>query len=297
VVTLTIDGGAPVTTTADAAGNWIYTPQGLADGVHTVVASETGGNIAEASLTFTLYSPPTITSVVVSGAATQTITTGQTIAITLDVSHPVNVAAPPLLLLNDCATATYDATLSTPTALVFDYTVGSHQRTGDLTVSGIELASPGSITDVAGNLADLTGAGASLGLGVNGGATGVAGPSHGFVPIYGTSDVELFGPSRCRVKFESGSIGMLRLDDSAQFTGSVAGLATGNSLDLADIAFGANTTLGYAPNAFNTGGTLSVTDGSQTANITLFGHYSAASFAMSNDGGGHVLITDPPPRA
>jgi hypothetical protein len=233
VVTLTIDGAAEVTTTADATGNWIYTPQGLVDGVHTVVASETGpGNIAEASLTFTLYSRPTITSVVASGAATQgpttlgnaksredshsqTITTGETIAITLGVSHPVNVAAPPLLLLNDCATATYDATLSTQTALVFDYTVGSRQWTGDLTVSGIELASPGSITDVAGNLADLTGAGAILGLRVNGGATGLAGPSRGFVPIYGTSDAELFGPSRCRAKFEPGSTGTLRLDDSA----------------------------------------------------------------------------------
>lgn len=123
VVTLTIDGGAPVTTTADAAGNWVYTPQDLAEGVHTAVASETGAaNIAEASLTFTLYDPPVITSVVASGASSGTITTGQTIAITLGFSHPVNMAAPPLLLLNDCATASYDPTRSTATALVFDYT-------------------------------------------------------------------------------------------------------------------------------------------------------------------------------
>jgi hypothetical protein len=40
-----------------------------------------------------------------------------------------------------------------------------------------------------------------------------------------------------------------------------------------------------------------VNDGSQTANIALIGHYSTASFAMSNDGSGHVLITDPPSHA
>jgi hypothetical protein len=79
-----------------------------------------------------------------------------------------------------------------------------------------------------------------------------------------------------------------------QFIGTIAGLATGNFLDLADIAFGANTTLGYAANRFNTAGTLSVTDGSHTANIVLLGSYVAANFVMSNDGGGHVLITDPP---
>jgi hypothetical protein len=36
-----------------------------------------------------------------------------------------------------------------------------------------------------------------------------------------------------------------------------------------------------------------VTDGSHTANIALLGSYAAANFVMSNDGSGHVLITDP----
>jgi hypothetical protein len=96
------------------------------------------------------------------------------------------------------------------------------------------------------------------------------------------------------VHFVLGSTGTLRLDDSSQFGGTVSGLALGNFLDLADIAFGQTTTLGYAPNANNTGGTLSVTDGSHTANISLLGSYVAARFTMSDDGGGHVLITDPP---
>jgi hypothetical protein len=61
-VHFTIDGNAITgTTTADAAGAWSYTPTGLANGTHTIVASETdlAGNTGTASLTFTLSSVAT----------------------------------------------------------------------------------------------------------------------------------------------------------------------------------------------------------------------------------------------
>ena len=61
VVHFTVDGGAiAATTTADASGNWTFRPFGLADGTHTVVASETdaAGNAAGASLTFALNNLP-----------------------------------------------------------------------------------------------------------------------------------------------------------------------------------------------------------------------------------------------
>ena len=57
VVHFTVDG-TPIaeTATADGAGSWTFAPQGLADGSHTIVASETDsfGNTGTASLTFTL---------------------------------------------------------------------------------------------------------------------------------------------------------------------------------------------------------------------------------------------------
>jgi len=62
-----------------------------------------------------------------------------------------------------------------------------------------------------------------------------------------------------------------------------------------DIAFGSNTTLGYAANSNNTGGTLTASDGTHTANIELLGQYMASSFAMSTDGVGGTLIQDLPP--
>ena len=53
----TVDG-SPIATTvmADFNGVWSFTPSGLADGVHTIVASQTDafGNIGAASLSFTL---------------------------------------------------------------------------------------------------------------------------------------------------------------------------------------------------------------------------------------------------
>jgi len=50
----------------------------------------------------------------------------------------------------------------------------------------------------------------------------------------------------------------------------------------------------YVANSNNTGGTLTVSDGTNTANLGLFGQYTAASFAMATDGSGGTLIHDPP---
>ena len=51
------DGGAIATTvTTNAQGTWSFTPSGLSDGAHTIVASQTDsfGNTGTASLSFTL---------------------------------------------------------------------------------------------------------------------------------------------------------------------------------------------------------------------------------------------------
>jgi Ca2+-binding RTX toxin-like protein len=84
VVHFTVDGSTiAATTTADASGAWSYTPTGLADGAHTVVASETnaGGSTGAASLAFTLdtHAPiPAFTGdVLTHGQVTLTGTTGE----------------------------------------------------------------------------------------------------------------------------------------------------------------------------------------------------------------------------
>jgi ELWxxDGT repeat protein len=64
VVTLTEGTTVLGTATSDASGAWSFTPTGLADGIHTIVASETdaAGNTGSAALIFTLdTTPPIIT--------------------------------------------------------------------------------------------------------------------------------------------------------------------------------------------------------------------------------------------
>ena len=80
VVHFSVDGTSiEATATADAQGVWSFTPAGLADGTHTVVASETDslGNTGTATLGFTLdTTPPDVTinsPSVTTNTATQTI--------------------------------------------------------------------------------------------------------------------------------------------------------------------------------------------------------------------------------
>ena len=164
------------------------------------------------------------------------------------------------------------------------HTVAAGQVTTDLAVSGIELPTAGSIRDLAGKKARLSGADVNLGLEVN------SKP----LAITGSTDLQLLGPSNANVAFDAGSRGTLTFDDSQAYTGTVAGLAAGNHIDLADISFGAHTTLGYTPNDSNSGGGLTASDGSHVAKIALLGQYAAASFAMASDGHGGTLITDRP---
>jgi hypothetical protein len=89
-----------------------------------------------------------------------------------------------------------------------------------------------------------------------------------------------------------GDTGTLKVEDSSSFAGTVAGLRGQDAIDLADIAFGAGSTLGYAANADGSGGTLSASDGTRMANIALLGSYMASSFVAASDGHGGTLISE-----
>jgi ELWxxDGT repeat protein/VCBS repeat-containing protein len=89
----------------------------------------------------------------------------------------------------------------------------------------------------------------------------------------------------------AGPSGTLTLGQSASFTGTIAGFAAQDQIDLSDIGFGANTTLGY--DSRGNAGTLTVNDGVHSANLTLLGNYMASSFAAAGDGHGGTLIGEP----
>ena len=82
VVHFTVDGNAIAgTATANASGVWTFTPTGLADGSHTIVASETdaAGTTGTASLTFTLdTTAPTAPQITAFSPDTDTVGDGIT---------------------------------------------------------------------------------------------------------------------------------------------------------------------------------------------------------------------------
>ena len=72
----------------------------------------------------------------------------------------------------------------------------------------------------------------------------------------------------------AGPTGTLIIDHASSFSGTITGqLAIGDVIDLADITGGANVTISYSGN--NSPGTLTVSDGTHTANIALDGQLFA----------------------
>ena len=104
-----------------------------------------------------------------------------------------------------------------------------------------------------------------------------------------TTQIE--GASAQSVTF-TGTAGTVILDDAVAFTGQVSGLTGSDTLDLADVSYGSNTTATFSGNA--SGGTLTVTNGTETANIALVGDYLNSGWTLSNDGHGGTLVVDPP---
>ena len=80
------------------------------------------------------------------------------------------------------------------------------------------------------------------------------------------------------------------LDNSAGFTGTVTGFAANDQIDLADIQ-ASSAVLSFAANGSGNGGTLTVNDGTHTANIALMGTYDPASFHLAPDHALGVVIT------
>ena len=92
----TVDGAViSATTTADSAGKWSYSPMGLADGSHTIIASETNssGATGTASLAFTLdMAAPAVTASILNNtgsSAAPTLTTAPTLTGTGDAGATV----------------------------------------------------------------------------------------------------------------------------------------------------------------------------------------------------------------
>jgi hypothetical protein len=112
----------------------------------------------------------------------------------------------------------------------------------------------------------------------------------GTATIDGTATLEFAKASAENTVFDFGAAGTLKLDQSANFTGTVSGFDTGDTIDLADIGFGTGTTLAYTANAANSGGVLSISDGVHSAGIQFVGHYTTTDFVSDTDHNHGTLI-------
>ncbi|MCS3446158.1 MULTISPECIES: beta strand repeat-containing protein [Bradyrhizobium] len=119
----------------------------------------------------------------------------------------------------------------------------------------------------------------------------VTGESPSSATVAAGTTLELTGASNAAVTF-LGSTGTLKLDNSASFTGTVAGMTGSDTIDFANINFATVQTPTFSGDS--THGTLTVTDGTVTASIALLGNYMASTFTASSDGHGGTSVVDPP---
>jgi hypothetical protein len=165
-----------------------------------------------------------------------------------------------------------------------------------ITNAGLIEAETGGTTDILGSV-DNTGTIEANGgdLVVNASLTG-AGAA---VITAGTLEFTQKNVSQ-KVAFTTGD-GTLQLDNSQTYTGVVTGFTTttGTVLDLRDIAFNGSTTAVFTANKSSptSGGVLVVSNGTETAKITLSGNYTGSTFAVANDGSNGTAVTDPPKTA
>ena len=121
-------------------------------------------------------------------------------------------------------------------------------------------------------------------------AGAVTGAGTGTINNGGTLEFEAASSTAVSFVGTSGTTGLLNLQDSQAFSGSIAGMSAsvpGDAVLCADISF-ATLTKSYN----TTTHMLTLSDGSHTAHLDMIGTYTLASFHFSNVGG-QVEFTDP----
>ncbi len=179
IPTLTLNDGGTATYTGGSGTSALTFSYTVGAGQNTAGLAATAVNLNAASITdgqgdtatlsltgLTQTGPqidattPSVSSVATSGTGISSgsgvLDAGETVILTLNLNEAVTIAGgTPTLTLNDGGTATYTGGSGT-SALTFAYTVVAGQNTPDLAVTAVNL-NAATLTDGAGNIADLTG--------------------------------------------------------------------------------------------------------------------------------------------
>ncbi|MEI8720297.1 VCBS domain-containing protein [Mesorhizobium sp. ISC11] len=161
-------------------------------------------------------------------------------------------------------------------------------NTGGSTVSNsgtLEATGSGGLT--------INGAVANSGLiWANGGDIAIDGQvtGDGDAIIGNMSQLEFHAATSSDVIFAADAAGTLRLDDSFDFSGSIAGMTSDDKIDFGDILFNTGTSAIYQANQDGSGGTLLVSDGTHDATLHLLGAYETGTFTLADDGTGRTAV-------
>ena len=113
---------------------------------------------------------------------------------------------------------------------------------------------------------------------------------NGTAVINGSGTLDFEAASTANVVFGTGATGTLKLDDSFHFNGTISGFAGSDIIDLTKVG-SATASISYHENAAGTGGTLAISDGAQTVELSLLGQYSADNFRIVPDHLHGTLVT------
>jgi hypothetical protein len=105
---------------------------------------------------------------------------------------------------------------------------------------------------------------------------------NGTATIDGIGTLDFEASTSANVVFGLGTGGTLKLGDSFHFNGTISGFGGSDVIDLANVA-AANASISYHENTAGTGGTLTISNGAQTLELSLLGHYSADNFSIVPD--------------
>jgi hypothetical protein len=266
------------TTTANGSGAWNYTTGPLTSGSQnfTATATDGAGNVSAVSSALTVAVVAVAPAVPPVPVITSDSVNGNSVTLT--------------------GTAEADTTVtiySKRSLLSVPVDIGTTQTNAGGTWSFVTGAlASGSYTFFA-TATNTTGKTSAMSAGLDPVVGGAATSDATAASLTVNGTLEIAQPSTANVAFQTASPGELVLDQPSSFGGSVSGLGGQDAIDLPGIAFSAHTTLGYLPNSNQTGGTLSVTDGSHGATIALLGNYMASSFALLGDNhGGSMVVAE-----
>jgi hypothetical protein len=317
------DGGVTAlgTATASSTGAWSFTTAHLAAGSYAFTATDTtsAGNVSTASSALNVrVNANLIGAVTIGSGATFELAAADSASVSFTSSTGTLILESPSTFSGKIFNFTGNGSLSGSDQI--DLTNINFNSVQDSYVNGVLTVTDGTNTDklnfhgsyTLGNFSFASdGSGGTIVYdppappssalaATSSGPTVTASepPTGGSATIGTGATLELGGACSEAVTF-SGPTGTLVLGSSSisggqssNFTGTVSGFGAQDVIDLPGIAFDAQTTLGYLPDSDQTGGTLSLADGAQSAKTALLGTYMASSFAVASDHHGGTMVTE-----